>query len=449
MTLQSLDKSVAAFNKSASKPFHASNPSKTESALDILATSLQVQYDNILQQAITLIEDVHPGPYLELVLRRTLDAIENFADLAKIPFEQDAAPGNRLRRCQCFVLKRLIDIYEEQEDAPEAERFAQKLETLQTNMKLSDSATTKRLAESLVRSSKRMRHIMAEVSLPPKYRGSVHLIDGDPFPSIHRAMLDQNAAVVRYLCETTPQVLEEQDILERGALHIAAETSNEDVLKHLAPHLPGLLTNRDLCGLTPLLSAVHHGDHKYFVKMFRHASPNATESKDREGRSFMTIASGHGHTHIVDFLLNQSISPNDDVLGYCSSLHAAASSGRSAVCRALLKHGAWVDWCSQDQTPAEAARKNGHDCIVAMIQEYEGNPANLWSKSQGHSHHLNHTSAAICSPSLDSATPQRQSLGICSPPPSFLGASGAAYDPAAFDIPFESTYVYDIVDHPD
>ena len=446
MTLQSLEKRVSAFNTSASKAFHASNPSKSEPALDMVANSLQVQYSNILQQAITLIQDAQPGPWLEVPLRRTLNAIEDFADLAKIPFELDAAPGNRLRKWQCFILKRLVETYEEQGDAPEAERFAQKLGTLQTNMKSSDSDTTRRLAESLVRSSRRMRHIMTEVHLPDKYRSSLHLGDGDPFPSLHRAMLDQNPAVVRYLCDTAPQVLQEQDILKRGALHVAAETSNEDVLDHLRPHLPGLFADRDLCWLTPLFLAVYRGDHDYFLKMLRHSSPNDLESKDGEGRSLLTVACSHGHTSIVDFLLKKSISPNDDPLGYCSPLHAAASSGHADICRALLDSGAWVDWCSQDQAPAEAAKANGHDCIVAMIQEYQGNPANLWTTDQRHTRSLSQMSGAICSPLLDPVTPQQQLLGNCSPPPSLRDAPGAAYDSAVSNLSFESDYDYVGVD---
>ena len=442
MTLQSLERRVSAFNTTASRAFHASNASKSEPALDILANSLQVQYSNILEQAIRLIQDAQPGPWLEVALRRTLDAIEDFADLAKIPFELDAAPGNRLRKWQCLILKRLVETYEEQEDAPEAERFAQKLGTLQTNMKSGDSDTTKRLAESLVRSSRRMRHIMTEVHLPSKYRSSLHLSGGDPFPSLHRAMLDQNPAVVRHLCDTAPQVLREQDILKRGALHIAAETSNEDVLNHLRPHLPGLLTSRDLCWLTPLFLAVYRGDHDYFLKMLRHSSPNDLESKDGEGRSLLTVACGQGHSRIVDFLLKTSISPNDDPLGYCSPLHAAALSGRADICRTLLDRGAWVDWCSQEQTPTQAAKTNGHDCIVAMIHEYQSNPANLWSTDQMHARSLSQTSGVICSPLLDPVTPQQQLLGNCSPPPSFRGAPGAAYDPAASILPFESDCDY-------
>ena len=79
----------------------------------------------------------------------------------------------------------------------------------------------------------------------------------------------------------------------------------------------------------------------------------------------MTITCATRHTRIVEFLLANNISPNDNALTHCSPLGAMASAGHSDIRRALLDHGAWVDWFnSHNKTAAQSAEQNGHAQIA-------------------------------------------------------------------------------------
>ena len=208
---------------------------------------------NVLKHILVLIQDTEPGPSLELALRRTLKAMENYADITTTSLGLDGTTGSRMTIWRSDVLRRLFEIYKTRGDNAEAEEFAQKLDFLREKLDSSDSETTERLAQSLNRTSRHMRNVLSNIPLPSKYRSSLHFTDTDPFPSIHRAMLNRNAKVVRFLCESTRQILEDQeDILRRGTLHLAAETANEEVLGRLHPQIQDLLGKRDKCMKTPL-----------------------------------------------------------------------------------------------------------------------------------------------------------------------------------------------------
>lgn len=437
-----------AINLSVPRNQHTFHTSKIETALDVLVMSLHSEYTNVLKHILLLIEDISPGPYLELALRRTLDAMEAYVDIATTLLGSDGMSGTQMTEWRLAILEKLFDIYETQRDFPEAEYFAQKLDLLREKLDSSDSETTKRLARSLNRTSRRMRHIVNKIPILPKYRGSLHLTnDADPFPSIHRAMLDRNQKVVRFLCDTTERVLEKQeDILRRGVLHLAAETANEEVLDRLHPQVKAFLDKRDKCLKTPLCVAAQHGDYDFFVKLAKLSSDSDLNDKDEQGRSVLALACGAGHFRIAEFLLHKNISPNDDTLESCSPLHAAASSGHGDICRALLEHGAWVDWYSQNKTASQIAIEHGHNHIVAMIEEYRSRPQNLWETHQGHPPSLPPAPETAHTPLGQPKTPQRPLLGMYSPPPSYHRSHQSSYELAALSTNLESQF--DPVDHP-
>src|SRR5256885_7830981 len=242
MTLQNVKRRLNAIVCRDFAASHSSTTSKCEAALDMLANNLEVEFTNVLENVMILLDDLGPGPYKELALRRTLRFIETFAELADVPFKLDNTPSTRIRRCHYTVLNMLISTYEAQADFPEAEHFTQKLAVLPRDMSSNDAETTNRLAKSLTRTSRRMRDVLKSLVVPAKYSSSLHLTDADPFPPLHRAMLDRNERVIRSLCETN--VLEQEDILRRGVLHLAAETSNLEILGRFTSQTQRLMKNR-------------------------------------------------------------------------------------------------------------------------------------------------------------------------------------------------------------
>jgi ankyrin repeat protein len=423
MTLQNVKRRLNAIVSSDFAASHSSTTSKCEAALDMLANSLQVEFTNVLESLMVLLDRLDPGPYKELALRRTLRFIETFVEFADIPFKLDNTPSTRIREYHYTVLRMLILTYEAQADFPEAEHFAQQLEVLLWDMNLSSSEATKCLAKSLTKTSRRMRDVLKSLVIPPKYSSSLHLTDADPFPPLHRAMLDRNERVIRSLCETTERALEQEDILRRGVLHLAAETSNMEILGRFTSQTQGLIKNQDLCWTTPLYLAAYYGDYEFFMKMVELCDPLDLEVWGGESQSVMTIACAAGHTRIVEFLLANNISPNDNTLTRCSPLDAAASAGHSDICRALLDHGAWVDWFNfRSKTAAQSAEQNGHPQIALMIEEYRCRPQNLWASHLQQTHSGSHAPTVASSPMSvqHPFTPPQSTLGLSPLLPSCL-----------------------------
>ena len=438
---------LSTLNSNAFGNQHPSIASTAETALEILANNLNIEYTNVLKHILVLIQDTEPGPSLELALRRTLEAMESYADITTTPLGLDGTTGSWMTAWRSTVLKRLFEIYETRGDYAEAEKFAQKLDLLREKLDSSDSETTERLAQSLNRTSRHMGNVLSDISFPSKYRGLLHFTDTDPFPSIHRAMLDRNTKVVRFLCESTMQILEDQeDILRRGTLHLAAETANEEVLSRLHPQIRDLLGKRDKCMKTPLCVAAQHGDYSFFKKLANLSSDTDLTSKDAQGRSVLALACGAGHFRIAEFLLQKNVPPNDTMSSHCSPLNAAASSGHDSICRALLDHGAWVDWISQDKTASQIAKEHGHDHIAEMISEYQSCPQNLWGTHQGQPPLLGAASEAVHEPVAQPTTPRRPSLSAWSPSPSYGPVSESTHNTTASNMEHEAQF--DLIDYP-
>jgi hypothetical protein len=151
ITLQNVKRRLDAIVFSDLTVSHSSTPSKFETALDMLVNNLQVEFTNVLENVMVLLDGLDPGPYKELALRRTLVFIETFAELADIPLKLDNTQSTRIRKCHYTVLNMLILTYEAQADFPEVEHFTQQLEVLPWDMKSSNSETTNLLAKSLTR----------------------------------------------------------------------------------------------------------------------------------------------------------------------------------------------------------------------------------------------------------------------------------------------------------
>lgn len=445
MALKNVTKRLEALNSHPSgiQQLHITN--QIEAALNIIASTLHIEYTSVLKDVLLLIEDMSPGASLELALKRILEAMERYAEVAT-PLGLDGEPGSPVIAWRPNVLKKLFEIYTARADFAEAEEYAQKLDDLQDQLDSSDPETTKRLAHSLQQTSRHMRDVLSNIHIPPKYRSLLHFTNADHFPPVHRAMLSRNTKVVRFLCESTEEILFQEDILGRGTLHLAAETANKEVLSSLHPQITALLNQRDQCMMTPLCVAAEHGDYDFFEKLANLGSDRDLEMIDGQGRSVLMSACGAGHFAIVQWLLQRHVPPNNRMSDQCSPLNAAASSGHENICRLLLDYGAWVDWISQSKTASQVATDHRHYRIVHMIHEYENRPQNLFRMQNGDASSPAIASQVVHVPAAQPSTPQRPPPGLRSPPPSHGSNHESTYYETRSNIVYEKWW--DLVDHP-
>ena len=312
----------------------------------------------------------------ELVLRRALDAIDDFLDiLAGTAPSRALVCHHSILESKATILSILITIYEEKEDFPEVERLSRKVSALPDVVKWSlESEICSHFAHSVGRTSSEMQKVLVELEIPEQHKKSLYLTGTDPFPPIHRALLYRDPLLTRHLFETNKQSLEQMDVLRRQPVHIAAETSNSDLLDFLSPEDRKTLQTPDICRRTPLCIAAYKGNLSFFKKLAKAGAEK--DSKDENGRSILSVACGAGHLPIVRFLLDENVSPNDDLLQGGSPLRAAASAGHEEICRALLDHGAWIDWPAKDKTASQLARENNHFRIIDLIAQFERRPEN-------------------------------------------------------------------------
>lgn len=310
--------------------------------------------------------------------RRALDAIDHFLAIVETPVPFKLEDCDAILESKVTVLDRLVSIYSRRGDFPEAERLLVELSKVLGKLKEADDPeVTLRLAESHTTTSKRMHDVLVDLRIPLTFVNSLHLLENEPFPPIHRALLAENESVAQHLWESTPEPHKRVDILGRRPVHVVTETSNLRLLElvHFKEH--NVLQASDIGRRTPLGVAAYIGDLSLFEKLFDAGAD--VESRDEEGRSIMCVACGAGQLSIVQFLLNRNVSPNDNSFtDYCSPLYAAASAGHLEVCRALLEAGAWIDMFIH-KSPTQAAMENNHCDVASLIKQFAGRPENLWS----------------------------------------------------------------------
>jgi hypothetical protein len=358
--------------------------------LDFVIHLTKLQYCTLLETVSNLVEELGE-PYKELYLLRTAKAIEDFSKVVGKDDTSEDADGGRICTLRLGVLRKLVDTYLSQGEYPQAEQQLRQLHAL-----LTKSATTPehavtaehiaadQVAQSFQLSSKKMADVLQSFNVPPQYMRWLDCAGNDPFPSIERAMIDQNPVVARILHETGRCGLDEADVLLRRALHIAAETSDLALLDLVVQRSPQLLSSRDVCQMTALCIAAYCGHAEFFRALV--AAGADLKHRDEDGRSILSIASGAGHFEIVLFILSQGFSPNDDgVLHVCSPLHAAAAGGHLHVCELLVERGAYADWFSNGKTPAQVADENGHFDVATMIRKAEIRSRNQFATNK-HDH---------------------------------------------------------------
>lgn len=400
-------------------PLSNSSDEKAEIALDFIENCIRYRYRTEIKDMLALIEGLESS-HAEPALRRALDAIDYFLTLIETPVPLKAAECDSILESKVTVLHKLVSIYNERGDFPEAERLLIELSKVLGKLKVPDGPEiASRLAESHTKTSKRMHDVLVSLGIPQKYTNSLHLVGNAPFPAIHRALLAGNESVAQHLWESTPMPHKEVDILGRRPVHVVAETSNFGLLElvHFKEH--NVLQASDIGRRAPLGIAAYIGDLTFFEKLF-HAGADL-ENRDEEGRSIMCVACGAGHYSIVRFLLDKKVSPNDTgFTDYCFPLYAAASAGHLEVCRILLEAGAWTDFCNH-KSPTQVAMENNHCDVANLIEEFAGRPENSWSLALS-------TPApndpSFCSATFQPAPPPQHADGIYSAPP----ASGLVFE---------------------
>jgi ankyrin repeat protein len=367
MTLQNVENRLHSTSTNIPQGYRSSSDTKAETALEFTSFCVKDRYSTEVQNLLSLAEPLELGR-AESVLRRALDAVDQFLAIVQSPISSKAATCNVVITSKIRILNKLVSITEGKGDFPEVERLLEILSRLSSSNNVPiDPDISSQLAESYARTSQRMQHLLDDLPIPPKYRNSLHLQGNGPFPPIHRALLDQNPPVVQQLCNKTRQLNKQVDILGRQPLHVVAETSNLELLNLVRFDAHSLLETRDLCRRTPLCVAAYVGNLALFEELFG-AGADA-ESRDEEGRSVLGVACAAGHLPIVQFLLENKVSPNDDGFGDCSPLHAAASAGHRNICKALLEAGAYSD-SFMHRSPAQVAMEAGHGDVANLIEEF-------------------------------------------------------------------------------
>jgi ankyrin repeat protein len=367
MTLQNVGNRLHSISTNIPQSSCSSSDTKAEAALEFTSFCVKDRYNTEIQNLLSLAKSLELGR-AESVLRRALDAVDQFLAIVQTPVSSNVTACDAMVTPKIRILNKLVSISEGEEDFPEVERLLEILSRLlsSTNLPI-DLDISSQLAESYARTSQRMQHILDDLQIPPKYRNSLHFEGNGPFPPIHRALLDQNGLVARFLCNKTRQLNKQVDILRRQPLHIVAETSNLELLDLILLRPDNILDTPDLYRRTPLCIAAYVGNLAIFEKLFSAGSD--ADSKDEEGWSTLCVACAAGHLPIVQFLLKNKVSPIDPSFGDCSPLHAAASAGHLNICRALLEAGAYPD-SYMHRSPTQVAMDAGHCDVVNLIKEF-------------------------------------------------------------------------------
>jgi hypothetical protein len=367
MTLQNVENRLHSTSTNIPQSSRSSSDARAETALEFTSFCVKDRYNTEIQNLLSLAEPLELGR-AESVLRRALDAVDQFLAIVQTPVSSKVTACNAIVTSKIRILNKLVSISEGEEDFPEVERLLEILSRLSSSTNVpTDPDISSQLAESYTRTSQRMQHILDDLLIPPKYRNSLHLEGNGPFPPIHRALLHQNRLVAQKLCNKTRQLNKQVDILRRQPLHIVAETSNLELLNLILFDAHNILDTPDLCRRTPLCIAAYVGNLAIFEKLFSAGSD--ADSKDEEGRSTLCVACAAGHLPIVQFLLENKVSPNDPGFGDCSPLHAAASVGHLNICKALLEAGAYTDSYTH-RSPAQAAMGAGYSDVANLIEEF-------------------------------------------------------------------------------
>nr|CAD7429653.1 unnamed protein product [Timema monikensis] len=203
---------------------------------------------------------------------------------------------------------------------------------------------------------------------------------------LHIAVLRNDVAAVTSLLEKGAEV-DFRDMGGRSALHLAAVQKNgEDIIEILLKHgadihlvdevlqWTGLryadkgINSKDKQGKTPLFIASEH-NHLEVVKYLTEKGADV-EICSRDGYSPLYIALLKGNTNVIQFLKDVATVDKGSKNGW-TLMHTASTNGHLNVIEHLLKISANINACNKyGQTPLHiAAKKNNVKVLQFLIQE--------------------------------------------------------------------------------
>lgn len=345
------------------------------SAVTFILHRTTTKFEDHFQDIIDLLRDA-PLPDLELFLRRLLDHAERYTS-TYFEYHAGAKGGldndlSRLKNMRISVLGRLCQIYKDMGHNSEANQYERQLADL-SDPPLSHEAST------FIEISKSMLETFRTMDFPHKYSKHLPSAETNLFPATHCAILSRRRFAGHFLQEWPDSNSKGRDILGRQALHLAAETSDFELLNIVLRQEPSLLHSRDIYDMTPICVAAHVGNYDFFLQLVD--SGAQTFVKDISGRCLLCIAAGAGHTRIVEFLFEEGAQSDNRHLGHdygsntqqlvCLALHSAAAAGHSAVVDIVLSHGGWPLYDLRGKLASQEALDHGFRVLSERLQEAE------------------------------------------------------------------------------
>ena len=121
---------------------------------------------------------------------------------------------------------------------------------------------------------------------------------------------------------------------------------------------------------TPLHWAVYE-DNVDMVKFLLDHDANIEEITNDNGSTALHLAAHKGYQLPMKVLLENGANVNAKDKSGKTPLHEAASSGNKAEAQLLIQYGADVKAVSENQTPADYARSNGHYDVARWLMEVQ------------------------------------------------------------------------------
>lgn len=186
----------------------------------------------------------------------------------------------------------------------------------------------------------------------------------NPYPPLHQAACDGNLAEILICLDELGIPVDR--LWDEGftALHIAANEGRHEVVELLLDRGADIHRRDTDLRMDALESALHNSDERMVrLLLARGARPGpgaalaaAEATEERFLKAKLVQAAGAD--------MSTPVPPYD-----ATPLHATAERGDAEMCRWLLAHGADPAWRNSDgESPADAARLNGHSALAKEIQ---------------------------------------------------------------------------------
>ena len=194
------------------------------------------------------------------------------------------APRNVCADLQADILHRLVKIYRDEQNEPEVQEYLASLSELTDALQGADKTPASinvEIAYSMTVTSRELIKLTDDLDkdLEEPLLGSPWLFKGtkNPYPPLHRALLDGPAGVSEILAKDRDARVA-CDFLKRMAIHIAVQSGNATFVKTQLLETPGSRMERDVLNRTAIFEVAAHGNLEMFEQLIcrrqmRHSCP--------------------------------------------------------------------------------------------------------------------------------------------------------------------------------